>query len=127
MLLTIVSIDDPPELAMQSPVVVRLVRQIPGPDRPDYWLAEVLQPLQVVLNDQTTDISHVVLTARRQGAAITSGVQQLPVNIAYVVDPALLAEATLDLAKCRYVAIGTCSDSRSMLADERRAASPDDR
>ena len=35
----------------------------------------------------------------------------LPVNIAYLVDPSLIRDERLDFSKCAYVAIGTASET----------------
>ena len=46
MKLTITTVDYAPgELYDQTPIVVKLLRQLPGPDRPDYWLGETERPI----------------------------------------------------------------------------------
>jgi hypothetical protein len=109
MRLTITSIDGPEQLAANLPLVTDLVRQIPGPDRPDYWIAELQSPLTVVLNNFDRTITHLVLAARWEGTAIASGATHLPLGIAYVTDLSLLNDPELDFRKCHYVAIGVGS------------------
>ncbi len=97
----------PDELYGQTPFTARILRQIPGPDRPDYLLAELAQPLSWQRDATTISVSHLVLCARWVGGVIAPGATHLPINIAYVVDPSVLDDATLDLSKCHYSAIGT--------------------
>ena len=104
----LVDVDSAPDdLAPQTPAEGVLLRSIPGPDRPDYWLARLDRPLQ--WSDEGTEhaIDHLVLAARLQGQSIGAGVEPLTVGVAYVVDPTLLSDAALTFAKIRYVAIGT--------------------
>ena len=107
MQLTIVSVDyAPEELHEQTPIIIDLVREIPGTDRPDYWLGELDKPIKWIDENREREISHVILAARWEGTRIESGAKDLSVGIAYVVDESLINDATLDFAKCRYVAIG---------------------
>jgi len=101
----------PDDLAPQTPAEGVLLRSIPGPDRPDYWLARLDRPLQ--WSDEGTEhaIDHLVLAARLQGQSIGAGVEPLTVGVAYVVDPTLLSDAALTFAKIRYVAIATIDRS----------------
>jgi len=63
--LTVTSVDyAPPELDEQVPFKVRLLRLIPGPDRPDYWLGEVVQKLRWIKDNRQIEISHVIVCAR---------------------------------------------------------------
>jgi hypothetical protein len=103
----VTSVDyEPADLAGQVPFDGTLLRSIAGPDRPDYWLAELVKPLAWDDNGHTRMISHIVLAARYEGQTIERGFQRLTVGIAYVTDPSLLSDAKLDFAKCSYVAIG---------------------
>lgn len=111
--LTISSVDHAPEdLYDQAPLRVELMRQIPGPDRPDYWLGSLVEPVSWLGGpDGLHEVSHVVLAARWQGTSIGPGSTHLPVGIAYVTDTSVLEDEALDFAKCRYVAIGIADDS----------------
>ena len=109
MRLTITSVDGPEQLAANAPLVTDLVRQIPGPDRPDYWIAELQSPLTVVLDNFDRTIAHLILAARWEGTTIASGATHLPLGIAYVTDLSLLNDSELDFRKCHYVAIGVGS------------------
>jgi hypothetical protein len=109
MQLTVSSVDyAPDELHGQVPFVVTLLRQIPGSDRPDYWLGSVTPPLRWVVDGAEREITHLVVSARWVGDQFVSGVRFLPLNIAYVTDATLLADARLEFAKCAYMAIGVC-------------------
>jgi hypothetical protein len=105
--LTITGVDyAPSELEEQVPIVVDLIRELPGPDRPDYWLGEVRKPIRWLKDNHEIAVTHVIVGARWVGTQIAPGVKDLPVGIAYVTDQTLLGDSTLDFAKCSYVAIG---------------------
>lgn len=110
MRLTVTRIDHgPEELEAQLPLGIGLVRVLPGPDRPDYWLGRLERPLRWI--DGTTErwIGHVILTARWQGTQIALGAADVPVNLAYVTDLSLLDDDALEFRKCAYVAVGTAA------------------
>jgi hypothetical protein len=112
MQLTISSVDYAPEaLYEQTPIVVDLVRQIPGDDRPDYWLGEVQRPIRYIKDNHERSITHLILAARWAGTQISPGAEQLPVGIAFVTDSSLLEDTKLDFKKCDYVAIGISSET----------------
>jgi hypothetical protein len=111
MRLTITSIDGPEQFAANVPLVTDLLRQIPGPDRPDYWIAELQAPLTIVQNNFEKAITHLILAARWKGTTIESGATHLPLGIAYVTDSSLMNDSELDFKKCHYVAIGIGSVS----------------
>lgn len=100
---------EPVDLAPQLPREGTLLRRIPGPDSPDYWLAELDAPLAWNDNGSARSIKYLVVTARHQGQTIKVPVQRVITGIAYVVDESLLADETLSFNKCRYVAIGVIS------------------
>jgi hypothetical protein len=111
MKLSISSVDyAPEELYEQTPFIVKLLRQIPGPDRPDYWLGELESPLNWNNENILTEITHLILAARWVGTQIEPFVENLPVGIAYVTDPAQLQEKTVDFGKRNYVAIGIATE-----------------
>lgn len=99
----------PEELYSQVPFEVTLLRQMAGPDRPDYWLAELAKPLLWINEGKEVTVTHVILAARYVGASIGRGVRTATVGIAYVVDATALNDPSLDLKKCHYSAIGTAN------------------
>ena len=112
MQLTITSVDyAPAELDEQVPIVAELIRELPGDDRPDYWLARASAPIRWVSPERERSITHLVLAARWQGTCIEPRVEHLPVGIAYVTDDTLLQDVRLDFAKCHYIAIGIASET----------------
>jgi hypothetical protein len=112
MQLTIWSVDyAPEELYEQVPIVAELIRELPGGDRPDYWLARSERAINWIKNNVQHSITHLVLAARWQGTQIHASVEQLPLGIAYVTDQTLLDHSSLDFKKCAYVAIGIASDT----------------
>ncbi len=110
--LTIAGVDYAPEdLYGQVPLVVELLREIPGDDRPDYWLGALKKPVRWLKDNCEREISHLVLAARWEGTRIERGARNLPVGIAFVTDPSLLDDKRLDFRKCAYVAIGISDDT----------------
>lgn len=107
MRMTIIDVDyAPEELHDQLPVVAELFRQIPGTDRPDYWLGCLARPISWFVAGVEREITHLVVAARWAGDRVTPGACYLPVNLAYVTDPSLLEDERLQMTKCAYVAIG---------------------
>lgn len=100
----------PNELYDQTPFEADLIREIPGPDRPDYWLATPTKPIRWFRNGAETFVHYLVLTARWEGTRIGRGMNTLPVGIAYVVDETVLDDERLAFEKCEYVAIGVADD-----------------
>ena len=105
--LTITSVDyAPEELNDQTPLVVNLIKEMPGDDRPDYWLGKVKTPIKWIHENHEKEITHLVLAARWEGTRIEPNARDLPVGIAYVTDQSLLNDSRLNFTKCSYVAIG---------------------
>jgi hypothetical protein len=75
------NIDGPSELAAKALVIAQLLRQCPGPDRPDYWIAALDPPFTIVIDNDDREITHLVLAARWVGTAIGSGMTLLPVDM----------------------------------------------
>jgi hypothetical protein len=122
MRIRITSVDHAPdELYGQTPFKAVLIKQLPGPDRPDYWLAVLPTPLRWIRNGTETRVTHLFLAARWQGTEIGAGMFSLPVKILYVADPSALEDSVLDYGKCEYVAIGTADEGGVMRGRLRRA------
>jgi hypothetical protein len=96
----------PDELNDQTPIRGRILRQIAGPDRPDYHVAELDRQLKWKKEGAEVSVTHIVLTARWVGGVLAPTMKHTPVNIAYVVDQSVLSDALLDFGKCAYTAIG---------------------
>ncbi|WP_368497704.1 hypothetical protein [Herbiconiux sp. A18JL235] len=128
----------PADLPAQLPARARLLRVVAGPDRPDYCLAVVEEPLRhrtsleqlraagvdpaaadpqmiQVNDDGSVDllVFGLVLAARLQGEQLHAGMRDLAVGLAYVVDNTLLSDDTLDLGKALYVAVVDVTDRSS--------------
>ena len=103
----VISVDSAPEdLYGQVPFTAKLLRKVAGPDKPDYWLAELDKSLSWVDAGESRQVTHVVVATRYEGQTITEDFTRLIVGLAYVTDPSALSDADLSFAKCRYVAIG---------------------
>lgn len=126
MQLTIVSVDyAPEELYGQTPLVIDLLREIPGPDRPDYWLGRAVKPIIWLDENIERQITHVIVAARWEGTRIEPHVQNLPIGIAYVTDRDQINDSLVSFDKCKYIAIGfshetqggeALSESKNILA-----------
>jgi hypothetical protein len=115
--LTVTSVDyAPPELNEQVPFKVKLVRMLPGRDRPDYWLGELTKPLFWIKDNHRIQIEYLVVCARWQGTQIEQCVQHLPIGIAYITDRSQATADALDFAKCQYVAIGLAHETSTLPA-----------
>jgi len=115
MKLTITSVNyAPKDLEEQVPVAVTLVRPLASsvPNRAGAWLGVFDRPVRWT-NEKgaSVEIADAVVWPRSKGAFIGAGARNLAVGIAYVVDPSLLQDEALDLAKTYFVAIGMASDS----------------
>jgi hypothetical protein len=109
--MTISDVDYAPnDLPDQTPFDVDLMKQMPGPDRPDYWLGRLRRPLRWSREGTERSITHIVLSAKWVGMEIGRD-RQLPVGIAYVTDSTLLHDAELKFEKCTYVAIGMAREA----------------
>jgi hypothetical protein len=105
--LYVTSVDHAPEeLYDQVPFVFELVREIPGKDRPDYWIGKCKIPIRWIHENHEKQIKYVVVAARWEGTRIEPNVEHLPIGISYVIDESVLTDETLDFNKCIYVAIG---------------------
>jgi hypothetical protein len=107
MKLTVTWVDyNPPELERMLPVAVTLLRELPGPDRPDYWLGKLENPVAWTKEGDHIVVDHIVVCARWQGTRIEPLARDLPINIAYVIDPSQIEDPSLNFAKTEFVAIG---------------------
>ena len=101
----------PEELYDQVPLVFELLREVPGSDRPDYWIGKCKNPIQWIDQNVEKAITHVVIAARLEGTRIEPRAESLPIGISYVIDDSVLTDETLDFAKCHYVAIGVSHET----------------
>jgi hypothetical protein len=91
----------PDDLNDQLPFSCRLIRQISGPDRPDYWIAQLEKP--IIWGKKT--VNYIVIAPRFIGVVIKKGMGRIVLGVAYVIDESLLTDARLDFGKCEYTAI----------------------
>lgn len=103
------------------PLTITIVRRIPGPDRPDYWLGKLHQPLRWVSETaEEYEVTHLVVAGQWAEPELAPGVVRLPVGIAYVIDESLLDDEVLDVEKIRYVATGVADDPEGVAEKARR-------
>jgi hypothetical protein len=96
----------PDDLYEQVPFDGVLLRKIAGPDRPDYWLAELSEPLKWSHDGEFRVITHLVLASRYVGQTITPDFGRLIIGISFVTDQSVLDDELLNFDKCFYSAIG---------------------
>ena len=125
MVLSVFTVDYAPgELYEQTPFKIKLLRQVPGSDRPDYWIGELFTPLRWVRDGHESLISHVVVAARWVGTSIQPNARDLPIGISYVIDSTVLTDETLDFKKCAYVAIGVIHEIEGTAAPNKLTKNP---
>ena len=100
----VTSVDGAEDFDGTLPLKGEVLRQIPGPDRPDYYLAALETPF--TWKKEKKKISHIVICARWVGGVLSPSMSHTPVNIAYVTDDSVLEDAKLDFQNCYYAAIG---------------------
>lgn len=91
----------PEDMDGQLPVTCKLLRMIPGNDRPDYWLAKC----EKAIRHGEEAVNYLVLAPRFVGTKIRKGMGEIALGVAYVTDETLLQDTTLNFDKCKYVAI----------------------
>ena len=97
----------PADLYEQVPFAAELLRELPGPSRPDYWLARLERPLRWADGPGgPLEVRFIVLTSRYAGETIRGHAGHLVVGIAYVTDDAQVALPEVDMARCVYAAVG---------------------
>jgi hypothetical protein len=125
----------PDDLAPQLPRTAEMIRPIVGPDRPDYGLAVLKEPLSydttlTALRAAGVDptsadpqliqyhpdgeqvrlhVYDIVIAPRIVGDRLHGAMSGMPVNLAYIVDNSLMGDETLAFSKCVYVAVAFVS------------------
>jgi hypothetical protein len=97
----------PDELYALTPLEVVLLREFPGTG---FWIAALPKAVGWLHNGTEISVRHLILSARYIGTRLGRGMRDITVDIAYVVDESLLADARLAFEKYQVVAIGTVSD-----------------
>ena len=105
-----VDYDAPKELDTQIPFKITLIKQMPGEDRSDYWLAKTNKSIK--WQEENCEINYVVVSSRYVGTTIDSKIKKIILGLAYVIDESLLDDSTLNMGKCKYVAI--CEANRTL-------------
>ena len=123
----------PDEFAAVLPLRARVIRVMPGSDRPDYVLCYLeraipfrppagfdlsrAQPEAVVRDarGELIAVQGVVVCTRLVGDRFRAGMKDLAINIAYVIDTSLTRDAQVDFGKLEFAAIGYVDDSPAEL------------
>ena len=119
----------PDEFSAVLPLRARVIRVMPGSDRSDYVLCYVERPIpfrppagfdlaRVHPDSLTRDalgelvaVQGIVICTRLVGETFRSGMKDLAVNIAYVIDNTLTRDPAVDFGKLEFAAIGFIDDS----------------
>lgn len=119
----------PEEFAAMLPLRARVIRVMPGSDRPDYVLCYAERPIpfrppagfdlsraqpETIVPDARgaqIAVQGLVICTRMVGDTFRAGMTSLPINIAYVIDTSLTSDAQLDFGKLEFTAIGVIDDS----------------
>lgn len=101
----------PKELTLQLPINAEAIKELPGKDRSDYVLTKLESSILWVNKEKgiNKEIDFIVLCAKYKGQSVTSEMKDMTVAVAYVIDNSIENDVTLNLKKCKYVAIGTAS------------------
>lgn len=121
-----------PELQSQLPLSGRLARQIPGPDRSDYFLVVLQKPLryhpqpdfdwsrsQQEFSSQygTGDflwIYAMIVCSLAVGTQLHRGMKRFPIQLALVIDNTVGRDETLVFEKCDYAGQALVTDLPEM-------------
>jgi hypothetical protein len=119
----------PDEFSAVLPLRSRVIRVMPGSDRSDYVLCYAERPIpfrppatfdlsrahpESVTRDARGEliaVQGIVICTRQVGETFSSGMKDLAVNIAYVIDNTLTRDAAVDFGKLEFAAIGFIDDS----------------
>jgi len=119
----------PEEFAAVLPLRARVIRVMPGSDRADYVLCYVERPIpfrppagfdlsRVHPEALTPDaqgeliaVQGIVICTRLVGESFRAGMNDLAINIAYVIDNSLTRDPSVDFTKLEFAAIGFIDDS----------------
>ena len=93
----------PEDLEEQLPIRITVLRQLPGPDTPNYWLVKCDRPLN--WKERDCDINYLIVGCRFEGTKMEKGASMLALNVAYVTDESILNDERTSFDKCAYVAI----------------------
>lgn len=101
----------PEELELQLPIKAKTIKELPGKDRPDYVLASLESSILWVNKEKgiNKEIEFVVLCAKFKGQSINSGMKDMTVAVAYVIDNSIEKDVMLNFSKCKYVAVAKAS------------------
>jgi len=119
----------PDEFSAVLPLRARVIRMMPGSDRSDYVLCFVERPIpfrppagfdlarahpESITGDaqgELVAVQGIVICTRLVGETFRSGMKDLAVNIAYVIDNTLTRDPAVDFGKLEFAAIGFIDDS----------------
>lgn len=101
----------PKELSYQLPIEAKVLRQIPGKDRDDYYIVELKN--SVVWVDEkkniNTEVNYLVVCTKKKSQVVENDMKDVVLAIAYVKDEAITKAPKLDFTKIAYVADGKAS------------------
>jgi len=93
----------PDDFINQLPILIQVIRKIPGSDRPDYWIAKSETP--IFWKDRNMTINYVIVANYFYGEKLDKNVKSIVLNVAFVVDESVINDKTLDFNKSFPIAI----------------------
>lgn len=96
----------PDEFRLQLPFSAKIIRQIPGNDRIDYFLAKLEKTLVWTSpkDGSTKEIRNIVVCTRYKGQQLNPKMSNMGVAVAYVIDSSLMNDPILRFSKIKYMA-----------------------
>jgi hypothetical protein len=101
----------PDELTYQLPISAKIIKQIPGKDRPDYFIAKLEKSIVWVnkSDSENKEISHIVLCSKKKNQDVSKDMKGVIIAIAYILHDSVLTDSKLNFKKCKYIAVGTAN------------------
>lgn len=101
----------PKELSYQLPIEAKVLRQLPGKDRSDYYLVELDNSVVWVDEEKeiNTEVNYIVICTKKKSQLVANDMKDVLLAIAYVNDESLTKASKLDFKKIAYVADGKAS------------------
>lgn len=101
----------PKELSYQLPIEAKVLRQIPGKDRPDYYVVKLEKSVVWIDEEKeiNTEVNYIVVCTKKKSQDVANDMKDVLLAIAYVKDESLTDDPKLDFRKITYVADGKAS------------------
>jgi len=101
----------PEELKLQLPIQAKVIQQIQGKDRPDYFIVELDESIIWIDKDKdiNTEVNFIVIATKKKSQSVENSMKDVIIAIAYIKENSVLDDDELDFNKISYVADGKTS------------------